>query len=46
MNNIQWLFFDVGGVLTDESSFTDWIQEHATERWPWPTAARSIARWP
>ncbi len=31
MNNIKWVFFDVGGVLTDESAFTQWIQEHATE---------------
>ncbi len=31
MENVEWVFFDVGGVLTDESSFTDWIQEHATE---------------
>ncbi len=29
--NIEWIFFDVGGVLTDESKFTEWIQEHATE---------------
>jgi len=28
---IKWIFFDVGGVLTDESAFTLWIQERATE---------------
>ena len=27
----QWIFFDVGGVITDESHFTEWIQKHATQ---------------
>ncbi len=28
--DIKWIFFDVGGVLTDESGFTNWIQENCT----------------
>lgn len=24
MKNIEWIFFDVGGVLSDESKFTEW----------------------
>lgn len=30
MENIKWVFFDVGGVLTDERNFTDWIQKNVT----------------
>ena len=29
--DIEWIFFDVAGVLTDESRFTNWIQENATQ---------------
>lgn len=32
MNKIKWIFFDIGNVINDESSYNDWLKKNTIKR--------------